>query len=105
MTNFNLFKLNKKHAQKYNGNLITYIDSNNLFNNKLELENYISFNKKIIKNFINNNPNHLLVQKWNNYYNQLNSLNLDEITYPLNKSLEQYFDDQGQPFLNPLQLP
>jgi hypothetical protein len=36
---------------------------------------------------------------------QLNNLNLDSITYPLNKSLEQYFNDLGQPSLNPLQIP
>jgi hypothetical protein len=36
---------------------------------------------------------------------QLNNLNLDSITYPLNKSLEQYFSDLGQTSLNPLQIP
>jgi hypothetical protein len=40
-----------------------------------------------------------------NYYTQLNNLNLDNITYPLNKSLEQYLSDLGQPSYNILQLP
>jgi len=35
----------------------------------------------------------------------LNNLNLDSISYPLNKSLEQYFNDLGQPSFNILQLP
>ena len=61
--------------------------------------------KKQIKQFIEYNPNHSLFTLWNNYYNQLDSLNLDNITYPLNKSLEQYFSDLGQPSLNILQLP
>jgi hypothetical protein len=55
--------------------------------------------------FTNNNPNHSLLNRWNDYYNQVNSLNLDSITYPLNKSLEQYFKDQNQISLNTLQLP
>ena len=40
-----------------------------------------------------------------NQEKQLNSLNLDSIEFPLNKSLEQYFKDQNLPSLNPLQLP
>lgn len=103
--NFNLVKLNIKSSIKYNNNLITFNDLNISFKNKIELENYIFICKKSIKEFIDNNYSHPLLQKWNNYYNQLNLLNLDNITYPLNKSLEQYFNDSGKPSLNPLQLP
>jgi hypothetical protein len=46
-----------------------------------------------------------LYSKWKNYYDQLSSLDLNTIQYPLNKSLEQYFKDLGQPSLNILQLP
>jgi hypothetical protein len=46
-----------------------------------------------------------LYDMWNNYYNQLNTLNLDNITFPFNQSLEQYFNNLGQPSLSPLQLP
>ena len=34
-----------------------------------------------------------------------NNLNLDNIVFPLEKSLEQYFKDLGQPSYNILQLP
>jgi len=118
--NFNLVKYGNKFPEKYNNNTITYIDTEVGFKPKIEilkgvetetksakefLSEYISSYKIKIKNFLNNNPNHQLFNKWNNYYNQLNNLDLNTIPYPLNKSLEQYFNDIGQPSLSPLQLP
>ena len=103
-TNFNLVKLGNKRAVKYNNGVITYIDQTVSFNNKNLLQDYVNSFKQEIKQFTNNNPNHPLFSLWNNYYTQLNNLNLDSITYPLDKSLEQYFIDMGQPSLNPLQV-
>jgi hypothetical protein len=120
--NFNLVKYHNKKVLKYNNNTITYADSQIVFEDhiiissktgeqivictaKIFLKDYIEKVKNQIKQFLNNNNNHVLFSKWNNYYNQLDSLNLDTITYPLNKSLEQYFNDLGQPSLNPLQIP
>lgn len=104
-SNFNLVKLGNKIVDKYNNNTITYIDITFSFYDKNELQNYINNFKKEIKQFTDNNPNHPLLSRWNDYYNQLNNFNLDSITYPLNKSLEQYFNDLGQPSYNILQLP
>jgi hypothetical protein len=104
-SNFNLVKFGNKVVDKYNNDIITYIDQSVLFTNKEILQNYITNYKVQIKQFTNNNPTHPLLSLWNNYYNQLNNLNLDNINYPLDKSLEQYFNDLGQPSLNPLQLP
>ena len=103
--NFDLVKFENKSIQKYNNNTITYIDLNILFNDKDKLQVNINNLKQQIKQFTDINPNHPLFSRWNNYYNQLNSLDLDSITYPLNKSLEQYFNDLGQPSYNILQLP
>lgn len=103
--NFNLVKLGSKIADKYNNNTITYIDITISFNSKNELQNYVNNFKKTIKQFTDNNPNHPLFNRWNEYYNQLNFLNLDTVTYPLNKSLEQYFNDLGQPSFHILQIP
>ena len=103
--NFNEVKLGKKDVVKYQGeniifsNIVIYsIDQENLFS-------VVNRNKLIINQFLNNNKNHPLFNSWQNYYNQLNNLNLSTITYPLNKSLEQYFDDLGQPSYNILQIP
>jgi hypothetical protein len=103
--NFNSIKNGEKYIQKYNGDIITYVDKTYIFSNKESLQKYVNDFKNNIKCFKENNLNHQLFNKWNDYYNQLNSLNLNNITYPLNKSLEQYFNDLNKPSLNPLQLP
>lgn len=103
--NFNQVKLGFKDVIKYINNTITYLNRVNSFKKKEDLQIYVDFFKQNIKQFINNNPSHSLLNRWNDYYNQLNNLNLDNITYPLNKSLEQHFNDLGQPSYNILQLP
>ena len=104
-SNFNLVKFGNKFIEKYNSENITYIDQTFSFDDKNKLQSYINNFKQQIKQFTDNNPNHPLLNQWNNYYTQLDNLNLDSIIYPLNKSLEQYFNDLGQPSLNILQLP
>jgi len=103
--NFINVKFGKKYPSKYNENVISFIETTTTFVDKNQLKLRIENNKITIKNYLNNNPNHSLFNLWNNYYTQLNNLNLDSIVYPLNKSLEQYFNDLGQPSLNILQLP
>jgi hypothetical protein len=121
-SNFDLVKYNNKSVSKYNNNIITYIDCEIFFKDfiltdsktgeqtvgytaKQFLKDYIEKVKYQIKQFTDNNKNHVLFSKWDNYYNQLNSLNLNSIEFPLNKSLEQYFKDQNLPSLNTLQIP
>ena len=103
--NFDSVKYGNKTAIKYDNNNITYIDNISLFTEKKLLQKHIDDFKNIIKQFTDNNKNHPLLNLWSNYINQLDSLNLDNITYPLNKSLEQYFKDQNKESLNALQLP
>jgi hypothetical protein len=102
---FNLVRLNNKEVLKYNDNdEVTFNNLQYVFNES-ELKNHIENVKVKIKKFLDNNSNHPLLSRWNDYYNQLISLNLNSVTYPLNKSLEQYFNDLGQPSYNILQLP
>lgn len=103
--NFNSIKNGSKIVEKYNGEVITYLDFISSFKNKQQLESYVTNYKNSIKLFLDNNPNHALFNRWSNYYNQLNNLNLDSINYPLNISLEQYFNDLGQTSYNILQIP
>jgi hypothetical protein len=102
---FNLVKLNNKEVLKYNDNNEVFFNNLQFAFNESELEKHIENFKVKIKKFLDNNPNHPLLSRWNDYYNQLISLNLNSINYPLNKSLEQYFNDLGQPSYNILQLP
>jgi hypothetical protein len=119
--NFNLVKYGNKIPIKYINNVINFsiIETNfkdqivtNVNNEQIViktakqfLKEYIENFKKNIKQFLDNNKNHSLYNRWDNYYNQLNNFNLDSIDYPLNKSLEQYFKDLGQPSYNILQIP
>jgi len=115
-TNFDNVKYGINNVVKYNNDTIVYGEANINFQDfskdgvviktaKEYLNEYIIYCKNIIKQFTNNNTNHPLFNKWNDYYTQLNNLNLDSIQYPLNTSLEQYFKDQNLPSLNPLQIP
>jgi hypothetical protein len=103
--NFNSIKYRTKYIEKYNENNIVYVDLKIIFSKKEELSKYINDYKDHISPFLKNNPDHLLYNKWNDFYYQLSNLNLDNISYPLNMSLEQYFKEQNQISLNPLQLP
>lgn len=103
--NFIPIKYGNKWPSKYNNDIITFIDQTVLYNSKKDLQNYINNYKNSIKDFLDNNPNHPLFSRWNSYYDQLDNVNLDSITYPLNKSLEEYFNDLGQPSYNILQIP
>jgi hypothetical protein len=103
--NFNAVKFGLKSIVKYNGETIIFNDEISVIKNKSNLTSCIKFFKENIKNYLENNKNHALYKRWNDYYNQLNNLNVDSITHPLNKSLEQYFNDLGQPSFHILQLP
>ena len=103
-TNFNNVKYGIKLPLKYNNDNITYVDQLISFKDKTNLSLFINNNKNQIIQFLDTNKNHPLFNRWDSYYNQLNNLNLDNILYPLNKSLEQHFNDLGQPSFNILQL-
>lgn len=104
--NFTEVKFNKKYILSYDSNNnLTYKYVTPIFINKLDLQKYITFFKTDIQNFLSNNPNHPLFNRWQNYYNQLNNLNLDNINYPLEMSLEEYFFNMQLPSYSTLQIP
>ena len=104
-SNFESLKYGTKQVIKYENNNIVYENVSIFFNNKESLKDYINCTKDNLKLFLNNNTTHIKYNDLNNYYNQLDSLDLNNITYPLNISLEQYFKDQNQPSFHPLQIP
>jgi hypothetical protein len=102
---FNNVKFGTKIALKYSGDTVTYIDESVMFEKEDDLKKYISFFQTRISAFLNNNPTNPLFQTWTNYNTQLSTLNTSTIVYPLNMSLEAYFNSLNQPSLSPLQLP
>jgi len=106
---FNYVKLETKIPILYNeNNIITYLDNNSdtvFFKNENELNIYIKQFIDNIENFIKNNPLHPSLSEWSLYKNQLLQTKTDTISYPLTKSLQQFYKDQNLPYLHPLQLP
>lgn len=103
--NFNSVKHDTKTVISYSENIILYGDANITFENYSSLSLYIINIKQLIKNFLDNNKTHVSYSLWNDYYSQLSSLDVNSLTYPFNKSLEQYFKEQGLISLSTLQLP
>jgi hypothetical protein len=103
--NFNAVKYGTKDIVSYNGNIITFKSITSVYKTKQDLKGYIDEVIRFTSNFLKNNINHPQFNQFNNYSNQLKNLNLDNITYPLNISLEQYFKDQNQPSFHTLQIP
>ena len=104
-SNFDAVKYGTKQAISYNGNTINYLNNGSGFYVQKDLSAYITNYINSIQLFLNDNPNSPVFNRWNNYKNQMNSLNVSSITYPLNVSLEQYFNNLSQLSYNPLQLP
>ena len=102
--NFNLVKNNIKFPSFYDNDSIYFVDVFNSYDRNL-LETIIEIYKNKITEFLQNNPDHPLYNKWNNYLNQLNNFDFDVLNYPLDMSLEQYFNMKGLTSLNILQLP
>jgi hypothetical protein len=123
-SNFENVKYGFKCVEKYNNNVITYLDNEYGFSTKVDvkgvtysarksLKNYVDSVKLSLKSFLDVNKNNLNFNVFNDYYNQLNNLNINTVIplndqneeIPLNSSLEQYFKDQNLISINPLQIP
>ena len=103
--NFNFVKYGLKYVSCQNNTLIFENSVLTPFKNKEELQENIKSLVYQINQFLDWNTSHPFYNRWSTYKNQLNNLNLNSITYPLNKTLEQYLNDVGQPSYNILQLP
>ena len=106
-TDFNSVKLNLKDILNYDNVSNKFVDNTWQFN-KETLEDYIESVCNKIQDFLNANSSHPKYQQFLNYYNYLKSL-IVVIIIPnngsLNMSLEQYIQNQGQPYYSTLQIP
>lgn len=104
---FNLIKFERKDVVSYNSNnIVTYKDVTIEPTSNVEpIKEYIEHTKNYIKLFLDSNREHPEYSLWNDFYNQLNSFNVDSIPLPLTTSLTEYFNNNNLISLNPLQLP
>lgn len=105
-SNFENVKLALKNISAYQNDSVSY--ENVTFtptSDKAIIKLTIEDLKKYIKEFLDNNPNHPKFNTWNNYYNQLNSFNVDTMDLPLTTSIYNYFNSKNLISLNTLQLP
>jgi hypothetical protein len=102
--NFNSVKFGTKVINGVTNGVINYLETP-VFYDKNLLSNYKSNLIYSLTLFTKNNPNHPYFTTFNNYLNQVTNLNIDDLTLPLRISLEQYFQNLGQPSFSPLQIP
>lgn len=103
--NFNDVRLNLKSIITYSNNKITYENISVNFNKPEHLKEYINKVIKYINDFLKFNENSVKYNLWNSYLIQLKNFNVDNIEFPLNYSLEKYFEENNQISLNILQIP
>ena len=98
---FDSIRLNNKVVTKYNNNnVVEYDDYPIVFKTVDQIHNYNKNFSKKIEEFLNNNPNHPDFNKWSNYKNQLDNTRYQDLTFPLNKTLEQIYKDKNQTYFN-----
>jgi|TARA_R100001460_G_scaffold20153_1_gene41874 hypothetical protein len=73
---------------------------------KENLQAYHTNIKTLLKGFLDNNPSSKsLYSAAQTYYNYLNVLDYDSLSYPLNKGWEKYCEDNSISYLHALQIP
>jgi hypothetical protein len=105
---FDAVRLSLKNVLDYNGTSNRLVDQQLLYN-KEQMINFIDGFKTRITNFLNHHPESNVFSRWQNYYNFINSVNIDAIYLPpkflSTQTFEQYVQSTGNPFYNILQLP
>lgn len=87
---------------KFNGNNIDYDNIKIGFPDKNSLEFYLNWRIKMFSNK-ENRINNVDYTKFENYANQLRSIDINSITYPFNSTIPQYFKNIQLPYFNHLQ--
>jgi hypothetical protein len=102
---FQDLQLYKKLFESSDGVNYTLKPSLGYNSDKKEIENYINYLMESIRFFLDNNKQNPMINKWQTYYDYLNSFNINTINFPLNISFEEYLYNNNVSVLNTLQLP
>ena len=106
----NLTSWKKNHARlTFADNTVSVIDDTDTsFENQETLEKYHENIKPLLKDFLEpstGNDTKSLHNAIQSYSNTLESFDYSSITYPLNKSWEQYCEENSITYVHPLQIP
>jgi hypothetical protein len=106
---FDLVRKEVKIPVKFVGNQVTFLDKDQDFyhENVKFIQDLINQTKKSIKDWLDTHKEHVSHSKWNNFYNQLSNLNLNNISYPVKLTLGELFStiNSNSTFLNIFELP
>lgn len=83
---------------------ITNFDDNNI-ENENDLKSILKDITSCISSFLNENEDNSLYSSLNEYRNYLLNFDTSSLTFPLNKSWEQYCNENSITFYHPLQIP
>lgn len=90
----------------YNGSNVTFTD---ISDSSIADENTLKFilkqNIKIIEDFLNGNQDNSLYNSVKDYKSTLENFDTSSVTFPLNKTWEQYCNENSITFYHPLQIP
>tara|TARA_R110000803_G_scaffold203230_1_gene268685 strand:- start:43 stop:480 length:438 start_codon:yes stop_codon:yes gene_type:complete len=86
----------------------TFTDIDNYSDTAIAEEDVKDHHKNLIeyiRQFLKNNPSNPFYTPCQNYCNYLETLDYSSITFPLNKTWEQYCEDNSIAYFHPLQIP
>lgn len=110
---FEKVKNNNCVIESYDGNNFTWFDhvthvtsvSVSDRDTKEVLDAHLSSTIKVIDKWLVEFPSHSKTSEWQSYRDYCNNFDVDSITYPLNKTWEQYCSDNSISYKNILELP
>jgi hypothetical protein len=88
----------------YDGTNATITEAENYFNEE-SLKKYFENVVSLLNSFLSENMDNSLYVDMNNYKNYLLSFDTSSVTFPLNKSWEEYCNENSIVFYHPLQIP
>lgn len=90
----------------YDGTNVTYTDvTDNYFSDENVLQSYLDNIKQSISSFLDVNRDHSLHDSLMAYYSDLDHFDMSSISFPMDKTWEQYCNENSITFYHPLQIP
>jgi hypothetical protein len=103
-SDFNSVRLNQKNLT-YSNNAFTLLDRSDYFADEASLKIYLQNVIKNIDLFLLNNSSNGMYNNLKTYRNFCESFDATDITFPYDKSWEEYCNDNSITFFHTLQIP